>query len=159
MDGSKSESRNPGGVRPLVADYLLEFTYKRSLGPVIGNFFSGLREQLIYGARTPSGRVIVPPTEYDPDTGEAVVEHVLVGDAGRVETWSWVAAPLACHPLPHPFAWALIRLDGADTSLFHAVDIGARESMKTGMRVKARWRAERIGTIRDLECFVPEWFR
>jgi hypothetical protein len=27
--------------------------------------------------------------------------------------------------------------------------------MSTGMRVKIRWRAEREGHIRDIECFEP----
>jgi uncharacterized OB-fold protein len=28
--------------------------------------------------------------------------------------------------------------------------------MRTGMRVRPRWRAERKGEIRDIECFEPE---
>ena len=28
--------------------------------------------------------------------------------------------------------------------------------MKTGMRVKPRWRKETTGEIRDIECFEPE---
>jgi uncharacterized OB-fold protein len=28
--------------------------------------------------------------------------------------------------------------------------------MRTGMRVRARWRNEREGSIRDIECFEPE---
>jgi uncharacterized OB-fold protein len=40
--------------------------------------------------------------------------------------------------------------------MLHAVDAGAPEAMSTGMRVVPRWRAEREGTINDIECFVPE---
>jgi uncharacterized OB-fold protein len=64
--------------------------------------------------------------------------------------------PLAGQPLAHPFAWALIRLDGADTAMLHAVDAGSEANMKTGMRVRARWRAERDGRIQDIECFEAE---
>jgi len=28
-------------------------------------------------------------------------------------------------------------------------------SMATGMRVTARWRAERVGRIDDIECWIP----
>jgi hypothetical protein len=28
--------------------------------------------------------------------------------------------------------------------------------MKTGLRVRPRWRAQTIGEIRDIECFEPE---
>jgi uncharacterized OB-fold protein len=63
--------------------------------------------------------------------------------------------PLEGQPLKHPFAWALIRLDGADTAMLHAVDAGAADEMRTGMRVTARWAASTVGDIRDIEGFVP----
>jgi hypothetical protein len=100
--------------------------------------------------------VLVPPCEYDPETGEAVDEFVDVGPGGVVTSWAWVHTPLAEHPLQRPFAWALVRLDGADTGMLHAVDAGSEAGMRTGMRVAPRWRAERIGEIRDIECFEPE---
>ena len=71
-------------------------------------------------------------------------------------TWAWIRRPLPKQPLQRPFAWALVRLDGADTGLLHAVDAGAEERMRTGMRVVPRWREERTGDIHDVECFVPE---
>ena len=71
----------------LSARYVLEYTYTRSVGAVIGAFLQGLSERRIQGARTKGGRVIVPPTEYDPLTGEAIVELVDVGTSGVVKTW------------------------------------------------------------------------
>ncbi len=73
-------------------------------------------------------------------------------------TWSWVATPdaKAKLPLARPFAWALVRLDGADSASLHAVDAGSAEAMRTGMRVRVRWRAQRAGEIGDIECFEPE---
>jgi uncharacterized OB-fold protein len=73
-----------------------------------------------------------------------------------VTTWCWVSSPRAKQPLARAFAWALIRLDGADTTLLHAVDAGAPETMSTGMRVRPRWRAATTGMITDIECFEPE---
>jgi uncharacterized OB-fold protein len=140
----------------LSAKYVLEYTYTRSVGPVIGRFLTALREGRIEGARTSGGRVLVPPTEYDPDTGEAVGELVEVGQAGVVQTWAWVTEPRSQNPLTRPFAWALVKLDGADTALLHAVDAGSRESMVTGMRVRVKWAERRSGRIQDIACFVPE---
>ena len=60
------------------------------------------------------------------------------------------------HPLARPFAFALIKLDGADTAMLHAVDAGDASRMATGMRVQPRWAAESKGSILDLECFEPE---
>ena len=138
----------------LEAPYRLEYTYQRSTGPVIGRFLGGLRDRRLEGVCTSAGGVMVPPLEYEPD-GRATGEPVAVGPGGVVTTWAWVAEPRRFHPLPHPFAFALVRLDGADTAMLHAVDAGSPDKMRTGMRVHPRWRAERTGTIRDLECFVP----
>jgi uncharacterized OB-fold protein len=133
----------------------IKFPYKRSLGPVIGAFMTALTEQRIIGIRSGS-RVLCPPLEWDPDTAaELAHEFVDVGPAGTVESWTWVSSPTSQHPLDRPFAFALIRLDGADTALTHAVDVGSIEAMSTGMRVAPRWRAERIGHITDIEAFVP----
>jgi len=138
-----------------VETFKLELPYKRTLGPVIGAFLTGLRDGRIVGARTSRGRVLCPPLEYDPETGDAVSQIVDLSDSGTVQSWSWVAQPLRKHPLQRPFAFALIRIDGADTSLLHAVDAGSPQAMSAGMRVRARFAAERRGHVRDLECFVP----
>ncbi|GAT65269.1 DNA-binding protein [Planomonospora sphaerica] len=160
---------DPGGVPagdpvvdPLidhVVDHVLEFPggYTRTTGPVIGRFLTELRDARIVGVRTADGRVLVPPLEYDPATGEDVTgEFAEVGPAGTVQSWAWVGAPRPEHPLSRPFAWALIRLDGADTALVHAVDAGDARAMRPGLRVRPRWRAERTGHITDIESFVPE---
>ena len=140
----------------LTAPYVLEYTYRRSVGPVVGAFLTTLRDQgRILGARTASGRVICPPTAYDPDTGEDIVDMVPVGPGGVVTTWSWVAEPRQGQPSDRPFAYALIKLDGADTAMLHAVEVSDPSEMATGMRVTAKLRPERSGTILDIEGFVP----
>ena len=145
-----------GGEDVLSAHHVLEYPSTRSVGPVIGRFLAALREQRIEGVRTKTGKVLVPPIEYDPATAEDVTgDFVEVGPAGTVVTWCWVATPRAKQPLEHPFAWALIRLDGADTAMLHAVDAKSAQAMSTGMRVAPRWRAQRTGMITDIECFEP----
>jgi hypothetical protein len=142
----------------LHASHHLEYPYSRSVGPVIGAFLTGLRDGKLFGVRSPGGSVIVPPTEYDPTTGEDTGEMVEVGPGGAVESWAWVSDPRPKHPLSRPFAWALIRLDGADTALLHVVDSGGPDALATGDRVTVRFRpaAERIGAMADIESFVPE---
>jgi hypothetical protein len=98
---------------------------------------------------------MVPPKEYDPETSEALSELVPVADTGVVTTWAWVQKPRAQQPLGKPFAYALIRLDGADTKLLHVVDAGSESAMKTGMRVRARWADQPVGAITDIQAFVP----
>jgi len=146
----------PEVVHSLTAPHRLQYTYKRSTGPVLGRFFGGLRDGRILGVRRKDGSVMVPPKEYDPDTGEALGELVEVGTAGVVKSWAWVSRPRGSQPLKHPFAYALIQLDGASTPLLHAVDAGAESKMKTGMRVRARWAEQTVGAITDIACFEPE---
>src|SRR5262245_661597 len=138
----------------LSAPYVLEYPYRRSCGPVIGRFLAGLQARRIFGVCTADRRVLVPPAEYD-DHGEPTGALVEVGQSGVVVAWAWIDRPRPNQPLDRPFAWALVKLDGASTALIHAVDAGSADRMATGMRVRVRWRAERTGSIRDIECFEP----
>ncbi|WP_420894413.1 Zn-ribbon domain-containing OB-fold protein [Tsukamurella tyrosinosolvens] len=142
-------------TQTLSAPMHLSFDYTRSLGPVLGAFMTNLRERRIVGTRDAAGRVHVPPLEFDPDTTAALTEIVPVSDTGTVTSWSWNAHPVDGQPFDRPFAYALIRLDGADTALLHAVDVAGPEDISTGMRVHARWAAETTGAIGDITHFVP----
>jgi uncharacterized OB-fold protein len=140
----------------LSAPLVLEYPFRRTVGRVQSAFLTGLREQLVLGIRTRDGRVLCPPVEYDPVTSDELDELVELGTSGTVTTWSWEPAPRPGQPLDRPFAWALVRMDGADTGLLHAVDAGSPEAMATGMRVRIRWADERTGAIGDIACFAPE---
>ena len=140
---------------PLRAPLEIGFDYTRSLGPVLGEFMTALACRRILGSRGADGRVHAPPFEYDPVTFAPPAGLVEVGPEGTVTSWTWVAAPLDGQPLAHPFAWALIRLDGADTAMLHAVDAGSAAAMATGMRVRARWAVSPAGHISDIACFDP----
>jgi hypothetical protein len=142
-------------VTSLSAPLDVGFDYTRSLGPVLGRFMTGLRDRRIEGIRGSDGRVHVPPVEYDPVTCKPLTEWVEVGAGGTVVSWTWVPEPDDGQPLAHPFAWALIRLDGADTSLLHAVDVGSPENIGTGMRVRVRWAGNPVGSMHDIACFEP----
>jgi uncharacterized protein len=142
---------------PLSAPLKLSFDYTRSVGPVLGQFFTALRERRVVGVRGSDDRVHVPPAEYDPVTYERLTEIVPVASVGTVQSWTWQPEPLEGQPLQRPFAWALIKLDGADTPLLHAVDVGAdgsAESIETGARVHAHWADEPAGAITDIAYFA-----
>jgi uncharacterized OB-fold protein len=139
---------------PLRAPLEIEFDYTRSLGPVLSQFMTALAGGRILGARGADGRVHAPPFEYDPVSSEPPAELTEVGPEGTVVSWSWMPEPLEGQPLAGPFAWALIRLDGADTAMLHAVD-AEPGAMRTGLRVRARWAQSRVGSIRDIACFEP----
>jgi uncharacterized OB-fold protein len=140
----------------LSAPLVIEYPFSRTVGPVQSAFFTGLREGVVVGVKRRDGTVLVPPTEYDPVTSDELDELVEVGQSGVVTTWAWVGETRPKTPVDGPFAWALIRLDGADTAMLHAVDAGDESKMSTGMRVTIKWADEREGSISDIACFVPE---
>ncbi|MFI9202493.1 Zn-ribbon domain-containing OB-fold protein [Streptomyces sp. NPDC053048] len=140
----------------LTAPLVVEFPFDRSLGPVQSAFLTGLRERTVLGVRTDDGRVLVPPVEYDPVTAGELRDLVEVAPTGTVTTWAWNPAPRPNQPLRRPFAWALVRLDGADTALLHVLDAPGPEDVRTGMRVRVRWAAHRQGAITDIACFEPD---
>src|SRR3954453_16818508 len=141
--------------RTLSAPVTVAFDYTRSTGPVLGRFLSGLRDGVVLGARTSQGQVVVPPPEFDPITHAPVDDFVEVADTGTVTSWSWVPEPVKGQPFERPFAFALVTLDGADAPLLHALDVPSPDDVTTGVRVRIRWRAERVGAITDIECFEP----
>lgn len=146
-------------TEPLIEHHVLEYPggYTRSVGPALSRWFTGLRDGKLVGVRTQDGRVMVPPTEYDPVTAAALDEFVEVGPGGVVEAWTWVAEPVeGKHHLGKPFAFALVRPDGADVPMMHVVDVASADAMSVGMRVAPRWKAERVGYMTDLEAWVPE---
>ncbi|MET7645537.1 OB-fold domain-containing protein [Streptomyces sp. NPDC005426] len=139
----------------LSAPLVVEFPFTRSLGPVQSAFLTGLRERTVLGVRTGDGKVMVPPVEYDPVTAEEIRDLVEVAATGTVTTWAWNPRPRRDQPLATPFAWVLVRLDGADTALLHVLDAPGPEAVRTGMRVRVRWAEARTGAITDIACFEP----
>ncbi|AQW55092.1 Zn-ribbon domain-containing OB-fold protein [Streptomyces violaceusniger] len=139
----------------LQAPLVVEFPFTRSLGPVQSAFLTGLRERTVLGVRTTDGRVLMPPVEYDPVTADELSDLVEVAPTGTVTTWAWNPSPRRGQPLDTPFAWVLVRLDGADTALLHALDAPGPDAVRTGMRVRIRWAGERVGAITDIACFEP----
>ncbi|WP_245847616.1 Zn-ribbon domain-containing OB-fold protein [Dietzia natronolimnaea] len=143
----------------LSASLAPSFDYTRSTGPVLGAFFTGLREGRLVGTRDSRGAVHVPPVEFDPVTHEALTDLVEVGSGtgieGVVVVWTWVPEPADVAPLDSPFAWALVRFDGADTAILLPLAAEGPEAVHSGMRVRLQWSAERTGTIHDIACVVP----
>lgn len=138
----------------LRAPLVLEYPFRRTTGPVIGAFLTGLREGRIIGIEDEQGKVLVPPVEYDPASGAPLTKLVPVASEGQVVTWSWNEQVREGQPFDRPFAWALVQLDGADTTMLHAVD-APEDAMAAGLRVRVRFAEERDGSLADIECFEP----
>jgi len=143
-------------IAPLHQDVVMEFPYKHSTGETIGRFLAGLKEQKrIWGQRVAGQGVVVPPLGYSETDGSDGGEWVAVGDTGVVTAVAVVREPIDhLHPFSSPFAFVLVKLDGADTALAHVVKDDVA-TVRVGARVQAVWAAdgERSGTIRDIAQF------
>jgi uncharacterized OB-fold protein len=143
---------SPGSQDVLRAPLTIGYDFQRTTGPVIGAFLTGLRSKKVLGIKDSAGRVVCPPVEYDPTSGEPLTEMVEVADEGTITSWSWVETVREGQPLATPHALALIKLDGADTSMLHAVDATGVDAVSTGARVRIRWSDERQGLLGDIAC-------
>ncbi len=146
----------PATIEPMSQRMNVEFPYKRSTGEVVGRFLAGLRDQKkIWGLRVSRQGVVVPPQSYSEVDAKAGGEWVEVAETGVVTAVAEVTRPIeGLHPSSEPFAFVLVKLDGADTALAHVV-LDRLDRLRVGSRVRATWApdGERRGTIRDIEAF------
>jgi len=140
----------------LRAPFELAYNYKRSSGPVMSKFFEALGQQKILGTKSNAGKVFSPAAEFDPETNEPLKEMVEVGPGGVVESFSWIENPQHHHLIKEPFAFALIKLDGADTSMLHMVTQCNETDLSIGSRVKANWSEIQEQRITDIKFFTIE---
>jgi uncharacterized protein len=114
-------------------------------------------EQKIYGVRHPkTGKVYVPPRQVDErDFTDLTGDWVEVGPEGTVTGFTVVRYPEPYQPLPVPFGLALIRLEGADTSLTHVVREEDLDRLTVGARVRAKFADKRTASILDIGWFEP----
>jgi len=140
----------------LRAPFELAYNYKRSSGPVMSKFFEALGQQKILGTKSTAGKVFSPAAEFDPETNEPLKEMIEVGPGGVVESFSWIEDPKHHHLIKEPFAFALIKLDGADTSMLHMVSQCNEADLRIGSRVKANWSEIQEQRITDIKFFTLE---
>ena len=140
----------------LRAPFELAYNYKRSSGPVMSKFFEALGQQKILGTKSTAGKVFSPAAEFDPETNAPLKEMVEVGPGGVVESFSWIENPQHHHLIKEPFAFALIKLDGADTSMLHMVTDCKESDLSIGTRVQATWSETHEQRITDIKFFKLE---
>lgn len=137
-----------GKVDPVAVEGRIRIPYRWPAGRAGSLFLSVLAsEGRLLGLRCPNcRRVSVPPTARCTRCRVECAEHVAVGPEGTVTTWTVSDAGL----------FALVKLDGADTSLLHRLVGVGPDQARTGMRVRAVFEKDRTGSILDLQGFeVP----
>ena len=131
----------------LVMEHLVTLTYREKLTHNLDRYADHLLQARIIGHRCPScSRVYVPPKGYCPlcvvQTTDA--DEVEIPDTGTVTGFT-IITPVNYYgqTKTEPFVYASVLLDGADTTLGGQDITGVSHAdLRTGLRVKARWKPE-----------------
>ena len=134
-----------------------KWRYSYSAGPIRSKFLMTLRDQRkILGTKCPScGRVYVPARSTCLECFENMHEWVEVKDEGLVETFTVVYKSSPNYSSETPIAFAVVKLEGADTGIVHKIGEVDFDSINVGMRVKAVFGDRLKGDITDIKYFKP----
>lgn len=132
----------------MIRESAIRIPFRYAAGGAGSRFLAALRdERRILGARCDAcRRVFAPLRSFCSSCGASPLEEIALGPGGRVEAWTARADGTV---------FALVRLDGADTALLHRL-VGLPGEPRRGMRVRARFAAERRASILDIAGFEPE---
>ena len=135
----------------------IKVPYSWQAGETASHYLTQLRdEQKIWGKRCPKcKKVLLPPRKSCPFCFVDTDEWVEISSEGVVEAFTIVRRDTPIQPMKAPFAYALIRLDGADTDLTHVLSEVNLNDIKEGMRVKAVFAENRQGSPLDTAYFKP----
>ena len=144
-------------VENIIYSGRIKVPYKWYVGEVGSRFLTALRDDKeIWGIRCPECRkVYVPPVKNCGECFALTDEWVRVEETGTLEAFTVVRYAHAMQPVEPPFAYGLIRLDGADGALPHLIGEADLDELKAGMRLKAIFADERKGSILDIKHFAP----
>ena len=121
-------------------------------------YLRALKDKKILGSRcSKTGKVFVPPVLASPESFAPCDALVELADRGIVTTFCIVNIPVIGRNLEIPYVAASIALDGADVSIFSAIQECPLENVRMGMRVEAVWKpdGERHGDYEDIHYFRP----
>jgi len=96
--------------------------------------------------------VYVPPRKNCGRCFKEIDRWVELGKEGVVQAHTIVRFQYPIQPTRTPFAYAVIKLDGADVGLVHIIK-EELDKLKNGVRVRALFREDRKGHILDIDSF------
>lgn len=144
-------------VKTLTLKGQIKVPYTWSVGEVGSRFLIALRdEKKILGNRCACcNTVYVPPRKNCGSCFTEIGEDAWLdlGTEGTVEAYTIVRYDHPILPAKAPFAYAIIKLDGADVGFVHMIKDDV-DKLSTGVRVAARFKEDRTGHILDIDSFV-----
>jgi len=132
--------------------------YRYIAGDYRARAMHGLKRKKFVGSKdSKTGKVFVTPIVNSPESFAPCNEFVELDGRGVVTTFCIVNIPVMGRDLQLPYVAASVALDGADISIFAAVQECAVADVRMGMRVEAVWKpdGERTGSFDDVLYFRP----
>lgn len=157
-------SHRPKQDGVLRLEYLANFEYSYAAGRFASRFMEALRDETrLQGTRCEScEKVLVPPRPVCGLCASRTGEWVDVGPGGVITGYTVVEVPFI-DPMtgverPIPYGFAFVRLDGADTNIYHFLEESRHDQITIGMRVAPVFKPadERDGTLTDIIHFRAE---
>jgi uncharacterized OB-fold protein len=134
----------------------ISLQYQYSAGRARSRFLRAIAERRIIGERCPEcHQVYAPPTGACPIDGVPTDEEVEVSPEGTVTTFCIVNLPFYGQQIQPPYVCASIKLDGADTTLFHLIQEVPADEVRMGMRVEAVWAEDMDTSVECIRYFRP----
>lgn len=145
------------GTEELVYSGRISVPYTWSVGETGSRFFIEIRDnKRIFGTHCPEcNYTFVPPRKVCPRCFEKGMEWKELGDEGILLTYTIPHYHEDVHPIKDPFAFGIIKLDGADTGFTHLLGEFQPGELRKDLRVRAVFRDERKGNILDIKYFKP----
>ncbi len=136
---------------------VIKLPYTWQAGETASYYLTQLRdEKKLWGKKCPKcKKVLAPPRMNCPYCTVLTDEWVELSGEGTVDTFTIVHNETNIHPMKPPFAYALIKLDGADTGFLHVLGEVDMDKVTEGLRVKAVYADERAGLPTDIAYFKP----
>lgn len=136
----------------------LEVTYHHSAGVVGSKYFVELRDnKKIMGTKCLlCNKVYLPPQSVCGECFGRIDEWVELSGKGTLMSYTVVYQAEESQPAPTPFAYGIIRLDGADTGLTHLLGEVDFDKIRIGMRMEPVFKAKPVGNMLDIKYFRPE---
>lgn len=142
----------------LSQDGKISVPYLWDAGEVASKFLIGLRdEKKIYGNKCiECNLVYVPPKKTCIKCFRNSENWVELSDKGTLETYTIIRYhDPDLHWIKAPFAYGIIKLDGADTGMVHYIGEADLDNLRIGLRMKAVFREKGEGNYLDIMYFKP----
>lgn len=160
MSKQPSTDASPSPAQDLMrVPFRMKIEYDYAMGTFAERFFHELKEHgRILGVRCPEcRRVYVPPRPVCGICFRETGEWVEVKPEGSLLGCTVVELPfidpMTGEKRPVPYGFAIVRLDGADTAMYHFLEETDPQKIHVGQRVQAVFRETRTGSLRDILYF------